>query len=101
MRTVCDPAFPTSWKLRCVRITNFVRTNPVEHVRRAADAGALVGRLRPGWAVHDGFAVLAESGWRGVDPGVVGDDLAADLTVLYRDNPFADTDARAPGSSPA
>jgi len=93
VRTVCDPGFPTSWKLPLhVRITNFVRNNPVPHLGRATDAGALVAELAPGWD-HPGFGALLESGFRTVDPAVVGDDLAADFSVLYRDNPFADGSA--------
>ncbi|GAA5111691.1 IucA/IucC family protein [Haloechinothrix salitolerans] len=90
VRTVCDPAFPTSWKLPLhVRITNFVRTNPVEHLRRAADASDLIARLAPSWR-HERFGVLLETGYRGVDPAVVGDDLAADIAVLFREYPFTD-----------
>jgi siderophore synthetase component len=93
VRTVCDPAFPTSWKLPLhVRITNFVRTNPVPHLRRATDAGALVAELAPGRR-HPGFAALLETGFRTVDPAVVGADLAADFSVLYRENPFTDGSA--------
>jgi L-2,3-diaminopropanoate---citrate ligase len=93
VRTVCDPAFPTSWKLPLhVRITNFVRTNPVPHLVRAADAGALVAELAAGWR-HPGFAALLETGFRTVDPAVVGADLAADFSVLYRENPFTDGSA--------
>jgi siderophore synthetase component len=85
VRTVCDPAFATAWKLPLhVRITNFVRNNPLEHARRAADAGRMVAALRSGWA-HPGFAVLLETGYRTIDAPA----LAADLTVLYRENPFA------------
>lgn len=85
VRTVCDPAFATAWKLPLhVRITNFVRNNPPEHARRAADAGRVVAALRSGWT-HPGFAVLLETGYRTVDAPA----LAADLTVLYRENPFA------------
>ncbi len=85
VRTVCDPTFTTSWKLPMhVRITNFVRTNPLEHARRALDAGRLIGTLRNGWA-YNGFEVLLETGYRTIDDAA----LAADLTVLYRENPFA------------
>ncbi|WP_219418633.1 IucA/IucC family protein [Pseudonocardia nigra] len=85
VRTVCDPAFATAWKLPLhVRITNFVRNNPPEHGRRAADAGRVVAAVRGGWD-HDAFAVLLETGYRTVDVPA----LAADLTVLYRENPFA------------
>jgi siderophore synthetase component len=93
VRTVCDPAFPTSWKLSLhVRITNFVRTNPVPHLVRATDAGALVAELAAGWR-HPGFGALLETGFRTVDPAVVGADLAADFSVLYRENPFTDGSA--------
>ncbi|MGH3811076.1 MAG: IucA/IucC family protein [Pseudonocardiaceae bacterium] len=85
VRTVCDPAFTTSWKLPLhVRITNFVRTNPPEHAQRALDAGRLLETLRNSWA-YDGFEVLLETGYRTIDDAA----LAADVTVLYRENPFA------------
>ncbi|TJZ54177.1 IucA/IucC family siderophore biosynthesis protein [Streptomyces piniterrae] len=90
VRTVCDPAFPTFFKLPLhVRITNFIRNNPVPHVLRATDAGVLVTDLAPGWD-HPGFSVLVETGFRTVDPAVIGDDLAAEFSVLYRENPFTD-----------
>jgi siderophore synthetase component len=93
VRTVCDPAFPTSWKLPLhVRVTNFIRTNPMPHLIRSADAGALVAQLEPHWD-HPGFAGLVETGFRTIDSAVVGDDLAADFSVLYRDNPFTDGSA--------
>ncbi|HYZ07295.1 MAG TPA: IucA/IucC family protein [Pseudonocardiaceae bacterium] len=88
VRTVCDPGFATSWKLPLhVRITNFIRNNPMEHARRAADAGRLLGTLRNEWT-HDGFEVLLETGYRTIDDSV----LAADFAVLYRENPFATRD---------
>ncbi|MGH3901493.1 MAG: IucA/IucC family protein [Pseudonocardiaceae bacterium] len=87
VRTVCDPTFTSSWKLPLhVRITNFVRNNPLEHARRALDAGRLIGTLRNGWA-HEGFEVLLETGYRTID--IDDAALAADVTVLYRENPFA------------
>ncbi len=85
VRTVCDPAFATSWKLPLhVRITNFVRNNPGEHARRALDASRLIQALRPGWA-YQGFDVLVETGYRTIDHPALADDI----TVLYRENPFA------------
>ncbi|GAA2775589.1 IucA/IucC family protein [Saccharopolyspora taberi] len=84
VRTVCDPGFETAWKLPLhVRITNFVRNNPVEHLRRAADASRLVAELRRNW-IHEGFEVLLETGFRTIDHP----ELAADIAVLYRENPF-------------
>ncbi|MFD6517048.1 IucA/IucC family protein [Rhodococcus sp. NPDC060176] len=89
VRTVCNPAFPTAWKLPLhLRITNFTRNIPTEHARRAADASALVARLRSDWR-HSGFGVLSETGWQGLNPLFVGEELAAESTVIYRDNPFA------------
>ena len=89
VRTVCDPAYPTAWKLPLhLRITNFVRTVPVEHARRAADASRLVAELRSTWRAP-GFEVLIETGWRGVDPAVVGETEAEDLIAVFRENPFA------------
>ncbi len=89
VRTVCAPGFETAWKLPLhVRITNFVRTNPVEHVRRATDASALVAALGGG-RPRDGFGVLLETGFRTLDPAVVGEELAADVAVLFRQHPFA------------
>ncbi|GAA2360118.1 L-2,3-diaminopropanoate--citrate ligase SbnE [Saccharopolyspora halophila] len=91
VRTVCDPAFGTAWKLPLhVRITNFVRNNPLEHLRRAVDAGRLVAAAD--WD-HDGFRVLPETGYRAIAPGASG-ELAADFAVLFRHNPF-------PGSTTA
>ncbi|MGH3945848.1 MAG: IucA/IucC family protein [Pseudonocardiaceae bacterium] len=85
VRTVCDPGFATSWKLPLhVRITNFVRNNPPEHGRRALDASRLIDALRSRWA-RAGFEVLLETGYRTIDDA----SLAADITVLYRENPFA------------
>lgn len=85
VRTVCDPGFATAWKLPLhVRITNFVRNNPAEHARRAADAGRLLTALRRQWS-YDGFEVLLETGYRTIDDPA----LTADFTVLYRENPFA------------
>jgi len=91
VRTVCAPGCETAWKLPLhVRITNFVRTNPIEHVRRATDASALVAALAGAWP-RDGFGVLLETGFRTLDPAVVGEDLAADVAVLFRQHPFAPT----------
>jgi siderophore synthetase component len=90
VRTVCDPAYRTAWKLPLhVRITNFVRNNPVSHLARAADASALVATLAPRWRLP-GFHVLLETGYRTVDPVLVGEEVAADLAVLFRQHPFAD-----------
>ncbi|MCI2417285.1 hypothetical protein MOQ72_07605 [Saccharopolyspora sp. K220] len=87
VRTVCDPGFGTVWKLPLhVRVTNFIRNNPVEHLRRAADASRLIAAAARDWP-HDGFEVLLETGYRTVDPRVVG-ELTGDFAVLFRCFPF-------------
>lgn len=84
LRTVCDSASGTSWKLPLhVRVTNFVRNTPAEHLRRATDAMHVVDRL-PAW---DGFHVVREPGFRALAPAAVGDDLAAELNALHREAP--------------
>lgn len=92
VRTVCDPRFGTTWKLPLhVRITNFVRNNPLPHLARATDASQLVSRHAAQWRDrHPEFGVLLETGYRTVDPAVAGPELASDLAVLYRQNPFVD-----------
>ncbi|MFP5070884.1 IucA/IucC family protein [Pseudonocardia nantongensis] len=90
VRTVAAPGAPAVWKLPLsVRITHFVRTNPAEHVRRALDASALVARVEPARDL-DGFEVLIETGFRGVDPAAAGVELADGLAVLFREPPPTD-----------
>ncbi|WP_158056761.1 IucA/IucC family siderophore biosynthesis protein [Saccharomonospora sp. CUA-673] len=81
VRTVCDPAAGSSWKLPLhVRITNFVRNTPWEHLRRAADAMRIVAAL----PTYDGFGVVAENGFRTLAPGAAGHGLACELNALHR-----------------
>lgn len=89
VRTVCDPAFPAAWKLPLhVRLTNFYRTNPYDHIQRATDASRLLGALRETWT-YPGFEMLIETGYRTVaDP-----ELTADMAVLFRENPFVESSA--------
>lgn len=77
VRTVTDGT--TTWKLPlAVRLTHFVRHNPVDQCERALDAGGLLAGLD----TH-GVDVVPEHGYRGADPAVVG-DLAPDLIVIDR-----------------
>jgi len=90
VRTVVD-ASGVQWKLPLrARLTHFVRTTPPEQARRAIDAAAVVAGLGP---LPDGFGVLADVGFRTVDPAVGGERLAADLTVITRE-PFPPGGAR-------
>lgn len=87
VRTVRAAGFPTSWKLPLhVRITNFVRTNPTEHLHRASAASVLAGQL----PIPAGLRVQRETGFRTLDPSVVGEELAAEFGVSFRENPSPD-----------
>lgn len=81
VRTVCDPAAGVTWKLPLhVRITNFVRNTPAEHLRRAADAARAVARLPR----RRGFEIVTETGMCTLDPAAVGHDLAAEVNAVRR-----------------
>lgn len=85
VRTVVDPATGASWKLPLhARLTHFVRTTPPEQARRAVDASRVVDGLGD---LPAGLTVMADQAWRTLDPSVVGDPLAAELTVVDRE-PF-------------
>lgn len=87
VRTVWDPAHPVSFKLALdVRITNFVRVNPREHVARALDASRVLARVRARLAFA-GTRVLLELGYRRLCLAGVDDALNARLTVIFRDSP--------------
>lgn len=91
VRTAWGPGHAVTYKLPLhVRITNFIRNNPPEHLRRSLDASRFIALKREGWN-FPGFKVLVETGslsFRSVD-GEEG--LAADLNVLFREQPFFDT----------
>lgn len=87
VRTVCDPRCTTVWKLPLrVRITNFFRTNPLEHLQRAADASRVISALRSD-SDGAGLGILIETGYRTVRDPELGEDLA----VSFRENPFAES----------
>lgn len=73
-----------------VRITNFVRTNPLDHLARSLSASRALVPLRKGLAAR-GLHVLAEVGYRGLDPQALpanaGAATAASLAVLFREGP--------------
>jgi siderophore synthetase component len=89
VRTVWDPASARQLKLPLsVRITNFVRENSPEHLRRGLDAaGVLAGLGDLDVAVGGppgGFGVLLELGYRHV---LGGEAIAAATGVVYREGP--------------
>jgi siderophore synthetase component len=97
VRTVWDPASGRQLKLPLsVRITNFVRENSPEQVRRSVDASRALAALGDLDAAVDGpagaFGVLLELGSRRVVavegcPAVDAAALGAATGVLYREGP--------------
>ncbi|HTC81762.1 MAG TPA: IucA/IucC family protein, partial [Acidimicrobiia bacterium] len=96
VRTVWDPASGRQLKLPLsVRITNFVRENTPEQLRRSLDAGRVLAALGDLDRAVDGppgaFGVLLELGYRHVAAGAaVGGGaaaLGAATGVLYREGP--------------
>jgi siderophore synthetase component len=94
VRTVWNPRDPYGFKLPLnVRITNFVRTNPLEHLERAVDAGRILGALRNSGRCPD-IAILLELGYRTIIPPGLGEEqrsrFAESWGLLLRENPFID-----------
>jgi siderophore synthetase component len=91
VRTVWDPASGRQLKLPLsLRITNFMRDNAVEQLRRSLDAAEVLAGLGDLDAAVDGspggFGVLLELGYRHVR--VPGDESVAAATgVVYREGP--------------
>ena len=94
VRTVWDPASGRQLKLSLsVRITNFVRENSAEQLRRSLDASRVLAALGDLDAAVDGpegaFGVMLELGFRHVRCPADGPaaDLAAATGVVYREGP--------------
>ncbi len=83
VRTVWLPRQRLFLKLAIdVRITNFVRNNPPEHVLRALDASRAIARVPASARANDRFTVLTELGGAVLavdDPG-----LRASTAVIFR-----------------
>jgi siderophore synthetase component len=89
VRTVWDPEWNQFLKLPLdVRVTNFVRVNTPEQVRRSMDASRAVDARRPalGRVLPPGFRILVETAVRAVRYGD-GDRLQSSTAVLYREAP--------------
>ncbi|UAT32861.1 hypothetical protein K7T73_21440 (plasmid) [Bacillus badius] len=91
VRTVWDPAHGYFFKLPLnVRITNFVRVNPPEQLKRTVDASRLLKKVSE-QLPYDHFTVLAEEGYRTLNiPAVNEPDqlkIAESFAVIFRQNP--------------
>jgi siderophore synthetase component len=88
VRTVCDPTHHTIYKLPLhVRITNFVRTNPLEQLERSLAASKLLRAVQRTWPYAD-FHVILERGYRRPHlPWMATEEqalLIENLAVLFR-----------------
>lgn len=91
VRTVWLPDHRCFFKLPLgVRITNFIRVNPADQLRRSLDASRALAALQ-GELAQPGFTVLLEDGYRTVAPPdwepAARAELAASLAVLFRRAP--------------
>jgi siderophore synthetase component len=94
VRTVSDPASGRQLKLPLsVRITNFVRENTPEQLRRSLDASRVLVGFGDLAAAVDGppgaFGAMLELGYRrlDLDAGSAGEGVAAATGVVYREGP--------------
>ncbi len=91
VRTVWDPGAGIFRKLALdVRITNFVRVNPPDQLRRSVDVSRLLAGHRSRGA-RPGFTVLLERGYRALAPAGLDDDarrsVVASSAAVWRDAP--------------
>ena len=96
VRTVLLPEQRSFFKLPLdVRITHFVRNNPLDHLRRSLDVSRVVARLQARWP-YAGCTILRELGYRTVlPPGAAGPEqsgMAASFAVLFRAGPPPEAD---------
>ncbi|ASS76452.1 hypothetical protein CIG75_16795 [Tumebacillus algifaecis] len=90
VRTVWSPGLGVYIKLPInVRITNFIRVNPLDQLQRTLDAATYTERLRP--MPYGGFTVLAEAGYRTLVPPGLSEAakhrLIESFAVIFRQNP--------------
>lgn len=91
VRTILEPSIPCFFKLPLnVRITHFVRTNPLEHLHRSMDVSRILAQL--GSAIeHPHYTILREIGYRTILPhdweAGCQSTLAASCGVMFRETP--------------
>ncbi|MGN7470600.1 IucA/IucC family protein [Brevibacillus sp. SAFN-007a] len=91
VRTVWDPNHSYFFKLPLnVRITNFIRVNPLDQLERTMDASRVIQKLAP--VVQDAsFTILQEAGYRTIAPQAVTPEerekLIESFGAIFRENP--------------
>lgn len=92
VRTVWDPGHQYIFKLPLnVRITNYVRVNPPEQLKRTIDASRVLAHVRQ-QIPYSNFTIMLEEGYRTVH--ITGlssgrqQKLAESIGVIFRENPI-------------
>ncbi|TCP55760.1 siderophore synthetase component [Tumebacillus sp. BK434] len=90
VRTVWSPELAAYLKLPLnVRITNFIRVNPLDQLERTLDAATYTESLRP--LPYEGLTILAEAGYRTLVadqlPEAARLKLIESFAVIFRQNP--------------
>jgi siderophore synthetase component len=91
VRTVWGPKHDYFYKLPLhVRITNFIRINTREQIKRSLDAATVIAKVRDKYE-NESFSILMEYGYRTVSlPMSCGkdrEDVMDAFSVLFRENP--------------
>ncbi|WP_139490121.1 IucA/IucC family protein [Brevibacillus dissolubilis] len=99
VRTVWDPQHTHFFKLPLhVRITHFIRVNPIDQCERTMDASRVLHHLNTNLNLNtnqqryfDGFTILHEAGYRTIVPREMPEDTQARLSeafgIILRENP--------------
>jgi siderophore synthetase component len=100
VRTVWDPQHKYFFKLPLnVRITHFVRVNPLEQLERTIDASRVLSQTAP-QVPFANFRILREEGYRTLwvenAAPAVREELAASFGVIWRENPARQPVGEAP-----
>ncbi len=93
VRTVCDPTGAYMYKLPLnIRITHFVRVNPVEQLDRTIEAGRAVAAAASPLPFPN-FRIIPEDGFRTIDDSKTGGlgSLSESFGVVFRRNPDVKT----------
>lgn len=91
VRTVWDPHHSYFYKLPLnVRITNFIRVNPLDQLERTMDASRVLSYLSKDLPFAD-FTLLHEAGYRTIAPADASPEdrekLTESFAVIWRENP--------------
>lgn len=99
IRTVWDFRHPIIYKLPLhVRVTNFIRVNPLEQLKRSVDVSRAIAAIA-GTIPYSGFHIMLERGYLTLalpDGGQQSAMLQENFGVLFRESPVGRTAVSAP-----